>query len=393
MSLGTTVRKNAVFETNQRKAYYIAEAGVERALAYYPALGSFPGINSLDYAGGVIESVYVKEVSTQYKITSTGHYPKDGPVGIKATKKLEVIIQAIHYKGNAFSKILNVGAIPNVLAGVTAGKSWVKVDTEGKETNHYAEAEGIPLEVKLPGGNLLEGLLTVTSTGNEGKKTGGINPENLPAVLQQLGLTVGALTAGADSGTTPPRAESGSGIASLKLGPVLLFPEILEVSLIKTESSIKPDFASGTLVSSSGIAGDESVNIFLLGDTLKIEALQVKAIAEANGKPGEAKANFNWSVADIILNYPIIGEKSILSDLKTQGKVDLPGVLKISLGPEQENTNPDGTYAKASGSALMVELPGFLLGGVIIEIGNAEAEVKIPPGGLKPCKIASWKEK
>ncbi|GAB6275262.1 MAG: hypothetical protein STSR0004_21270 [Peptococcaceae bacterium] len=236
------------------------------------------------------------------------------------------------YNGSAYSKILNIGAIPGVLLDVTAGKSGVKVDTKGEKTNHYAEAEGTPLEVKLLNGNLLEGLLIVTSTGNEGKKEGEINPENLPVLLKDLGLTMGVLTAEADSSTTPPRAESSSGVASLKLGPVLLFPEILKEGSIKTESSLKPDFASGTLESSSGIVEDEPVNIFFLGDTLRIEGLRVRATAEANGKPGGAKADFDWSVADIILKYPVIGEKSILSELKAKGEVSLPGVLEVSLG-------------------------------------------------------------
>lgn len=398
LSLGATARKNATLETNQKKAYYIAEAGVEKALAHYPALGSFPGINSLDYAGGVIESVSVAKVEgspDQYKITSVGHYPKNGPAGIKAIKRLEVTAQTVtHYSGSASSKILNIGAIPGVLLDVTAGKSEVKVDTKGENTNHYAEAKGTPLEVKLLNGSLLEGLLTVTSVGNEGKKEGGINPENLPVLLKDLGLTVGVLTAGADSSTTPPRAESSSGVASLKLGPVLHFPEILEAGLIKTKSSLKPDFASGTLESSSGIVEDEPVNIFFLGDTLKIEGLRVRATAKVNDKPGGAKADFDWSADKIILKDPITGEeKSILSELKAQSEVSLPGVLKVSLGQEQEVANLDGTYAKASGHALKVQFLGSLLDGVIIEIGNAGAEAKVPPGGLIPCKIASWKEK
>lgn len=85
--MGTAARKNAIQETWQKKAYYIAEAGIEMALAdlrqrlIYPAPGFEEfSIHNEPYAGGVIDEVSVtKETagSDIYTIASSSHYPAD----------------------------------------------------------------------------------------------------------------------------------------------------------------------------------------------------------------------------------------------------------------------------------------------------------------------------
>ncbi len=271
------------------------------------------------------------------------------------------------YSGNASSYVLNVGVLPNVLLDVYAGKS----NSSANSTISYASSENTPLEVKLLNGSLLSGLLNVKSTGDQGKVTGGITPSNLPALLQVLGLKVGLLNSTAYSSTHPPQAGGGSDVASVDLNLLNLLP-VLNVSLISANSNVTPN-ANITAVISSSKAG--VADITLLGGVLQIKALQVNATASANGQPGGADAKFSWSVADILLNG-----KSILSDLRLKLKVDLPGVLTISIGNPVKTIAADGTSASVSGDAINVELLGLLLGGVKLTIGHAEASAQFIGG-------------
>ncbi len=271
------------------------------------------------------------------------------------------------YSGNASSYVLNVGVLPNVLLDVYAGKS----NSVANSTIPYASSENTPLEVKLLNGSLLSGLLNVNSTGDQGKVTGGVTPSNLPALLQVLGLKIGLLNSTAYSSTHPPQAGGGSDVASVDLNLLNLLP-VLKLGLISANTNVTPN-ANMTAVISSSKAG--VADITLLGGVLQIKALQVNATASANGQPGGAAAKFNWSVADILLNG-----KSILSDLKAKLKVELPGVLRISIGNPVKTIAADGTYARVSGDAIDVELLGLILGGVRLTIGHAEAAAQFVSG-------------
>ncbi|AXV39302.1 MAG: hypothetical protein CIT02_02690 [Methanobacterium sp. BAmetb5] len=276
------------------------------------------------------------------------------------------------YSGNASSYVLNVGAIPGILLDVYAGKSNAWVDSK---VIPYSEGVGIPLEVRLLSGDLLAGLLNVNSTGGQGVVTGGILPQNLPALLQLLGLDLGALVGVADS-SYPPAASGGSSVISLDLSLLNLI-QLINLGVINANSSITPDFITGALTSSSSVGS--TANIEVLGGLLEIEAFNVQATAIANGEPGGATAHYDWSVADIRL----LGI-SILDQLRITGVVQLPGVLRIALGDKTEITSPDGTYAFASGDALNIELlnliPGYEL--LTLTLGHAEAEATVPLGGL-----------
>ncbi len=276
------------------------------------------------------------------------------------------------YSGNASSYVLNVGAIPGILLDVYAGKSNAWVDSK---VIPYSEGVGIPLEIRLLSGDLLAGLLNVNSTGGQGVVTGGILPQNLPALLQLLGLDLGALVGVADS-SYPPAASGGSSVISLDLSLLNLI-QLLNLGVINANSSITPDFITGALTSSSSVGS--TANIEVLGGLLEIEAFNVQATAIANGEPGGATAHYDWSVADIRL----LGI-SILNQLRITGVVQLPGVLRIALGDKTEITSPDGTYAFASGDALNIELlnliPGYEL--LTLTLGHAEAEATVPLGGL-----------
>ncbi|MGB9977806.1 hypothetical protein [Methanobacterium sp.] len=265
------------------------------------------------------------------------------------------------YSGNASSYVLNVGVLPQVLLDLYAGKSssWVN-----STASPYASSADTPLEIKLLNGSLLSGLLNVNSTGDQGTINGGILPSNLPTLLQVLGLKIGLLNATATSGTHPPASSGGSSVASVDLNLLNLIP-VLNLGLISANSSVIPNsnISAVTSSSSSGVA-----DITLLGGLLQIKALQVNATASANGQPGGASANFKWSVADILLNG-----KSILSELTAKLSVELPGVLKISLGNPVTTIAADGTSASVYGDALDVELLGLLLGGVKLTIGHADA--------------------
>lgn len=275
------------------------------------------------------------------------------------------------YSGNATSYLLNVGALSEILLDIYAGKTSAWVDST---TSPYASGGGTPLEVRLLSGDLLQGLLDVYSSGDDGPKTGGINPENLPALLQALGLDVGVITAQSNSSTNPPLSSGGSDVASLRLDLLLGLIQVIDLSLISSNSAVTPNFDTGTLISSSG---NGVTNISILNGTVVIEALQTSATASANGHPGGANADFNWSVADIKL----LG-LSILDELTVNGSVTLPGILTISLGAEDQQTSADGTYAHASGNALNIELLSLLLGGVKLTIGHADAEAQVPIDGL-----------
>nr|WP_319372643.1 carboxypeptidase regulatory-like domain-containing protein [uncultured Methanobacterium sp.] len=277
------------------------------------------------------------------------------------------------YSGNASSYVLNVGAIPGILLDIYAGKSSAWVDSNGIP---YSEGEGIPLEVRLLAGDLLAGLLNVNSTGDQGLVTGGILPGNLPSLLQLLGLNVGALVGVADSSTNPPEASGGSSLVSLQLSLLNLI-QIINLGVINANSSVIPDFDTGTLTSSSSVGS--TANILVLGGLLEINALDVHATAIANGEPGGASAIYDWTVADIKL----LGI-SILDQLRINGVVQIPGVLRIALSDKTEITSPDGTHAFASGDALNIELlniiPGYEL--LTLTLGHAQAEASVPLGGL-----------
>ncbi|MEN4029820.1 MAG: DUF11 domain-containing protein [Methanobacterium sp.] len=291
------------------------------------------------------------------------------------------------YSGNASSYLLNVGALPSILLDIYAGRSSAWVNSTNSP---YSNGGGTPLEVRLLSGSLLSGLLDVYSTGNEGYKYGGLDVSanaTLDALLLSLGLDVGLLNATAYSSINPPESSGGSDVASLDLGIQLLISLLsLNVDAITADSSVIPNFNTGLLVSSSN-SGAANITVTLLGfNLLEIEALQTNAIASVNGNPGGAIADFNWQVADI----RAFGE-SILAQLTADGSVDIGidfglfylHVLTLSLGADEETTTPDGTYARASGDALRLQILGLLGEGLVnLIIGHAEAEAQVPVGGL-----------
>ncbi len=306
---------------------------------------------------------YTKQITVSKNTTSPSDPNLYGTANIRLHK-----IPA--YSGNASGYILNLGALSDILLDLYAGKSSAWVNSTASP---YATGGGTPLEVKLLNGSLLSGLLDVYSSGDEGAKIGGINPENLPALLQALGLEVGLITAQGNSSTNPPQSSGGSDVASVELSLVQLI-DVINLNLISSNSAVTPNFNTGALVSSSG---NGVTSISLLGGVLVIDALQSTATASANGNPGGAIADFHWSVADIkLLGF------SILEELTLNGQVNLPGILTISLGTEEEYTSADGTLARASGNALNIELLGLLLGGVKLTLGHAEAAAQVPVGGL-----------
>ncbi|NSW84207.1 MAG: pilus assembly PilX N-terminal domain-containing protein [Syntrophothermus sp.] len=106
VAMGTAARKNATLETWQKKAYYIAEAGIEMALADLRRRLIYPAPNfeefriddkNKDYAGGRIDEVTVtKETSGNdifYTITSSAYYPASG--GTRARKTIRVKVKVV----------------------------------------------------------------------------------------------------------------------------------------------------------------------------------------------------------------------------------------------------------------------------------------------------------
>ena len=300
--------------------------------------------------------------------------PNPGDPNLYGTANFQLI--AIPYNGSASSTIINIGALANILLELNVGKTSAWVDTENIP---YSEAHGTPLEVKLLTGNLLEGLLNVDSVGGQGYVTGGISPSNLPVLLGILGINAGLLGANANSTVDPSQATGSSSLASLDLSPpLLLFLQIINLGLINSNSSVIPDFNNGALTSSANCGTVQDIS--LLNGLLVIHALNVNTTASANGTPGGAYAKFDWNVADIEL-----AGVSILSNLKLNGVVEIQGVLRISLGTGNEITSPDGTYAKASGSALSVDLLNLIPGSLLtLNIGTVMAEASVPLGGLNP---------
>jgi uncharacterized repeat protein (TIGR01451 family) len=293
------------------------------------------------------------------------------------------LYKLLKYSGSASSYVLNVGALPQILLDVYAGKSSAYVNSTSPS---YATGGGTPLEVKLLTGSLLAGLLDVYSTGDEGSKIGGLLPSNnasLLSSLKLLGLNVGLLNATSNSSTNPPTSSGASEVASLDVGIQLLLSLLsVNADVISAGSSVTPNFNTGILVSSSN-AGVADITLTLLGiPLLEIKALQSNAIASVNGKPGGAAAKFTWKVADI----KALGI-SILDDLTLNGHVNIGllglNILTLSLGSVESTTSADGTYAKASGDALRLQVLGLLGGGLInLVIGHADAEVQVPAGGL-----------
>ena len=291
----------------------------------------------------------------------------------------------LKYSGNASSYVLNVGVLPDILADIYAGKSSAWVNSTSL---NYSQGGGTPLEVKLLTGSLLAGLLDVYSTGDEGSKVGGLLPSNnasLLSSLKLLGIDVGLLSATSNSSATLPQSNGSGEVASIDVGIKLL--QLLDVlslnaDLITANSSVTPNFNTGILISSSN-AGVADITLTLLGiPLLEIEALQSNAVASVNGKPGGATAKFTWNVADI----KALGI-SILDDLTLNGHVNIGllglNILTLSLGSTESTTSADGTYAKASGDALRLQILGLLGGGLVnLVIGHADAEAQVPAGGL-----------
>ncbi len=291
----------------------------------------------------------------------------------------------LKYSGSASSYVLNVGALPDILADIYAGKSSAWVNSTSL---NYSKGGGTPLEVKLLTASLLSGLLNVYSTGNEGAKVGGILPSSnssLLSSLKLLGIDVGLLSAASNSSANPPSASGSGEVASLDVGIKLL--QLLDVltlnaDVINANSSVTPDFNTGILISTSS-AGVANIALTLLGiPLLQIEALQSNAVASVSGKHGGATAKFTWKVADI----KALGI-SILNNLTLNGHVNIGllglNILTLSLGSIESTTSADGTYARASGDALRLQVLGLLGGGLVnLIIGHAEAEAQVPAGGL-----------
>ena len=297
--------------------------------------------------------------------------PNPGDSNLYGTVNFQLI--PIPYNGSASSTLINIGALANILLELNVGKTSAWVDTQNIP---YSEGLGTPLEVKLLTGNLLEGLLNVDSVGGQGYVTGGISTLNLPVLLKLLGINAGLLEANANSTVDPSQATGSSSLASVNLSPLLL--HILNLGLINSNSSVIPDFNNGALTSSANCGTVQDIS--LLNGLLVIRALNINATASANGTPGGAYAKFDWNAADIEL-----AGMSILNNLTLNGVVEIPGVLRISLGTENEITSPDGTYAKASGSALSVDLLDIIPGSLLtLNIGEVMAEASVPLGGLNP---------
>jgi uncharacterized repeat protein (TIGR01451 family) len=297
--------------------------------------------------------------------------PNPGDLNLYGTVNFQLI--PIPYNGSASSTLINIGALANILLELNVGKTSAWVDTQNIP---YSEGLGTPLEVKLLTGNLLEGLLNVDSVGGQGYVTGGISTLNLPVLLKLLGINAGLLEANANSTVDPSQATGSSSLASVNLSPLLL--HILNLGLINSNSSVIPDFNNGALTSSANCGTVQDIS--LLNGLLVIHALNINATASANGTPGGAYAKFDWNVA-----YIELAGVNILDNLKLNGVVEIPGVLRISLGTGNEITSPDGTYAKASGSALSVDLLNLIPGSLLtLNIGEVMAEASVPVGGLNP---------
>jgi conserved repeat domain len=313
------------------------------------------------------------------KTTTVAHSSSSTDTNFYGTANFK-LYPLLKYSGSASSYVLNVGALPQILLDVYAGKSSAWVNST---SSSYSRGEGTPLEVKLLTASLLSGLLDVYSTGNDGYKTGGLIPttnSGLNKILNGLGLNVGLLSATSNSSANPPQAGGSSEIASVNLNIALLKAlNILSVNagVISSNSSVTPNFNTGVLVSKSS-TGVTNITVTLLGSKLlEIQALQTSATASVNGKPGGASANFTWKVASIKL----LGANVDIDDLRAG--VTIPGILTLSLGGQETNTSADGTYAKASGDALKLQILGLLGGGLVnLGIGHAEATAQVPVGGL-----------
>ena len=290
------------------------------------------------------------------------------------------LYKLLKYSGNASSYVLNVGALPQILLDIYAGKSSAWVNSS---STTYSKGSGSSLEIKLLTASLLSGLLDVYSTGNDGYKTGGLLPAHnstLNKILNNLGLNIGLLSAESNSSANPPYASGTSTLASIDLDITLLKALhilSLNVDTIDSSSSVIPNFNTGVLVSTSK-AGVANITVTLLGEKLlEIEALQTSAIASVNGKPGGASATFNWKVASVKL----LGANVTLDQLKAG--ISIPGILTLSLGGQKTTTSADGTYAKVSGDALRLQVLEILGGGLVnLIIGHVEAEAQVPIGGL-----------
>ena len=290
------------------------------------------------------------------------------------------LYKMLTYSGSASGYVLNVGALPQILLDIYAGKSSAWVNSS---STTYSKGGGSSLEIKLLSYSLLSGLLDVYSTGNDGAKVGGLLPASnstLNKILNKLGLNVGLLSAESNSSADIPSASGTGTLATIDLDITLLKALhilSLNVGAIGSNSSVIPDFNTGVLVSTSK-AGVANITVTLLGDKLlEIEALQTSATASVNGKPGGASAIFNWKVASIKLK----GVTVTLDQLKAGIKI--PGILTLSLGGQKTDTSADGTYAKVSGDALRLQVLDILGGGLVnLIIGHAEAEAQVPVGGL-----------
>ena len=290
------------------------------------------------------------------------------------------LYKLLKYSGNASSYVLNLGALPQILLDIYAGKSSAWVNSS---STTYSKGGGSSLEIKLLTASPLSGLLDVYSTSNNGYKTGGLLPAHnstLNKILNNLGLNIGLLSAESNSSANPPYASGTSTLASIDLDITLLKALhilSLNVDAIDSSSIVIPNFNTGVLVSTSK-AGVANITVTLLGEKLlEIEALQTSAIASVNGKPGGASATFNWKVASVKL----LGANVTLDQLKSG--ISIPGILTLSLGGQKTTTSADGTYAKVSGDALRLQVLEILGGGLVnLIIGHVEAEAQVPIGGL-----------
>lgn len=144
IELGLSVKKNAISEVAQQKAYYIAEAGVElaladlrqRALTSDQVLDDF-SISNKPYADGQIDSVTVSATATEGEIgdlvtiTSVGRYMK-----AKKTLKVTVLVTRM---ADVFH---GLSVLPETAVDVSALGKFIITTSEGQTKRPWVIVNG-----------------------------------------------------------------------------------------------------------------------------------------------------------------------------------------------------------------------------------------------------------
>ncbi|MBX6395400.1 MAG: S-layer homology domain-containing protein, partial [Alicyclobacillaceae bacterium] len=162
-----------------------------------------------------------------------------------------------------------------------------------------------------------------------------------------------------------PSSQASTSMGSLRV------PGLLDLGALETSTSVETD-ESGVMVTTSRL---RLAGISVAG-VLNIDELDVAVTASATGQAGGARASADMSAVKLsVLGIPY--------EVQAGQVLNIPGVVRVSLGEVDKQEDPNGLSASISGSGLTIQLLSALFNGVTLNIGAVRADARVPEGGIQ----------